>query len=728
MSNNGNKIDTRGNLPLFITLLFLIPVFFVVLMLSSRVEGHLPGFLDRSFGLAGMVTTDFSGNSDQVAAIVVQPDGKIIAAGRSTPGSGSSKAVLVRYNPDGTVDTTFGVDGSVSASVLSQCGVSDVALQTDGKIVAIGYANDIYPPDYWVVFRFNTDGSVDPTFGTDGKYLISPATYAYATSVAIQNDGRIVVGGHSNRGFAIDVFTIMRLTSSGTLDTSFHDDGFVTTQFGTIDYLYDIAIQPTDGKIIAVGANNLNPSGDPDFAIARYFPNGVLDSSFDGDGKVTTKIAVGYDGAFKAIIQPDGKIIAAGEGRKDPNYNQFEVVRYNTDGSLDTTFSDDGKATVSLSTTNSECYTAIQQRDGKIVLGGYGWVGPGTSSYMAFARFNNDGQLDNTFDNDGKLTISSAGQSSSNTLALQPDGKIIAGGSVTVDAMTDFALARFIGGVPEVADFDGDGKSDVSIFRPGSSEWWYLKSSDGSAGTGIFGESGDVPIPADYDMDGKTDFAVWRPGMLGYAFILQSSTGTVRTEQFGQTGDIPMVGDWDSDGWPDLAVYRDSAFGAQSYFFYRGSLNNVDGNTTYVPWGTAGDKPIRGDFDGDGKLDATVFRPSNATWYILQSSSGDYRFDYWGLATDKFVPADYDADGKSDLAVFRDGVWYVRQSSDGAEKYVQFGLADDVPVPADYNGDIGDEIAVFRDGVWYLLMPDGAVKYQTFGVSTDSPVAGAYLR
>ena len=722
-----NKDDTSSFLPLIFTFLISLLTFALLIIPSARVEGLLPGSLDQTFGSGGKVTTDFSGNWDQIAAIALQSDGRILAAGTSAPDSGNSKAILARYNSDGTPDASFGAAGVVVTTVMTRCGLTDVVMQPDGKIIAAGYANDLYPPDYFVVIRYNPDGSLDNTFGNAGIFSISPANYAFPAAVVVQSDGRIVVGGHSNRGSANDVFTIMRLTSSGGLDTSFHDDGFVTTQFGTVDFLNDIAIQPADGKIVAVGANDLNPSGDPDFAIARYFPNGVLDTSFDGDGKVTTKIAVGYDGAFEVLIQPDGKLVVAGQGRKDPNNNQFEVARYNTNGSLDTTFSGDGKAAVALSTTNSEAYSAVLQRDGKIVLGGHGWVGAGTGSYMAFARFTNDGQLDTTFDSDGKLTIDFASGSTSSSLALQPDGRIVAGGTVTAGTASDFAMARFIGGIPGVADFDGDGKTDLSVFRESTSEWWYLKSGDSQPVTASFGQQGDIPIPADYDNDGKTDLAVWRAGTLGYAYILQSSNGTVRPEQFGETGDLPIVGDWDADGKPDLAVYRDSAFGTQSYFFYRGSLNNAAGNTTYVPWGTAGDRAMRGDYDGDGRLDAAVFRPSNATWYILQSANGTYRYLSWGIPTDRFVPADYDGDGKTDFAVFREGTWYVLQSSNAIPRYVQFGVATDILVPADYNGDLAAEPAVYRGGDWYVLAPDGSVQISHFGLNTDAPVMRAYL-
>lgn len=281
------------------------------------------------------------------------------------------------------------------------------------------------------------------------------------------------------------------------------------------------------------------------------------------------------------------------------------------------------------------------------------------------------------------------------------------------------------------SDFDGDGRADPSVFRP-STGMWYLNRSTSGFAAAQWGTSTDKLTPADFDGDDKADIAVWRPDVASVAafYVLQSSNGTVRTERFGQTGDTPVaVGDWDGDGRADPAIYRDSAFGSQGYFFYRGSLNNPSGNITYVPWGTAGDMPMRGDFDGDGKQDAAVFRPSNSTWYILQSSNGQIRYDNWGLATDKFVNADYDGDGKTDLAVFRGGTWYVKQSSNGQAAYFSWGTAADLPVPADYDGDAKTDIAVYRNGAWYIrLSSSGTLSVVPFGLGSDLAVPNSFVQ
>lgn len=280
-------------------------------------------------------------------------------------------------------------------------------------------------------------------------------------------------------------------------------------------------------------------------------------------------------------------------------------------------------------------------------------------------------------------------------------------------------------------DFDGDGKADPSIFRSSDNSWYISRSTAGTTAA-QWGAAGDRLTPADFDGDDKTDIAVWRAGgpTVAAFYILQSSTNTVRIELFGQTGDDPaMVGDWDGDGRADPAVYRDSAFGSQSYFFYRGSLNNPSGTVTYLPFGTTGDIPMRGDFDGDGKFDRAVFRPSAGGWYITQSSNGAARFENWGLSTDKFVPADYDGDAKTDLAVFRAGVWYIKQSSTGTAAIMSWGSGTDTLVPADYDADGKTDPAIYRSGVWYLrLSSSGALSAKSFGGAADQPVANAFVK
>lgn len=267
-----------------------------------------------------------------------------------------------------------------------------------------------------------------------------------------------------------------------------------------------------------------------------------------------------------------------------------------------------------------------------------------------------------------------------------------------------------------VADFDGDGRTDVSVYRPNDGAWYVLQSSNNGFSAALFGASEDIPAPGDFDGDGKTDYAVFRPSN-GTFYILQSTNGFT-AYQFGQNGDVPVVADYDGDGKVDVAVYRGG-------FWYR--LNSSNGSFVSVHFGAGNDKPVAGDYDADGKFDVAVFRPSDGVWYLLKSTEGFSAFPF-GISTDKPVQADYDADGKTDIAVFRDGFWYIQQSRDGFTG-LAFGFASDKPVPGDYDGDGRADVSVYRpsNGAWYLNQSADGFTARIFGASTDKPVPAAYI-
>ena len=258
-------------------------------------------------------------------------------------------------------------------------------------------------------------------------------------------------------------------------------------------------------------------------------------------------------------------------------------------------------------------------------------------------------------------------------------------------------------------DFDGDGRSDISVFRPSDSVWYLNRSAQGFLAI-QFGLATDKIVPADYDGDGTTDLAVYRDGAW---WIMRSTNGTVETRAFGQAGDIPVPADYTGDGRDELAVYRNGQWW---------SLDLSNEQSSLINFGLATDKPVPADYDGDGRVDQAVYR--NGEWHINRSTLG-YTVISFGLAGDRPVVGDYDADGRADLAVYRDGTWYLQQSTAGFSA-IQWGLSTDIPTPADYDGDGKTDAAVFRDGTWYLNRTTSGVLIQQFGLPGDKPVEAAY--
>jgi uncharacterized delta-60 repeat protein len=416
--------------------LTLVGVVALVLAMANPAAAP-PGDLDTTFDGDGKVTTDFASNTDSADAVAIQGDGKIVTAGFAFV-SGTEDFALTRYNTDGSLDTTFDGDGKVTTDFGGTDQAHGVAIQADGKIVAVGSTRLSGPNDF-ALARYNSDGSLDTSFDGDGRVTGSFAI-GVANAVVIQADGRIVAAGLAVVSGNTD-FALARYNTDGSLDTAFDGDGRVNTDFaGSTDDAHGVAIQ-ADGKIVATG---YTVSGTYEFALARYNTDGSLDTSFDGDGKVTTDFAGGVDQAFGGVaIQADGKIVAAGCLACFSGTPDFALARYNTDGSLDTTFDGDGKVTTDFAAAPDIAYGVVIQANGKIVVAGEAVVS-GIFDF-ALARYNTDGSLDTTFSGDGKVTTDFTGsEDRARAVVIQANGRIVAAGFARVSGTgADFALARY---------------------------------------------------------------------------------------------------------------------------------------------------------------------------------------------------------------------------------------------------------------------------------------------
>jgi subtilisin-like proprotein convertase family protein len=296
----------------------------------------------------------------------------------------------------------------------------------------------------------------------------------------------------------------------------------------------------------------------------------------------------------------------------------------------------------------------------------------------------------------------------------------------TVQIVSSFTCEPITGGPNPRADYDGDGKTDPSVFRPSEGNWYILGSTSGFAAT-HFGLGTDTVVPGDYNGDGKADFAVFRPdnteGLPDF-HVLYNDTFTYAAFPWGLVDDIAVPGDFDGDGKADFAIWRPS----NQYFYIYGSNG---GSTTVAQFGSADDKPLAIDKDGDGKANLAVYRTSNHTFYIADATgvpAQNFSAIPWGLDGDKLVPADYDGDNKEDVAVYRpsNGTWYIYTQS-GNTVITQFGLASDVPAPGDYDGDGTYDIAVYRNGTWYINGSTAGLSILHFGSAGDIPLPSAYI-
>lgn len=437
---------------------------------------YLPdGRLDPTFGSGGSVRTSFTGPDNEAYAVLQQPDGKAIIAGLATNPNNDRFVALARFDDAGGLDSSFGDGGTVrTAANGSTDELKALAVQSDGRLVAAGTTFNGSSPDL-AIARYHPDGSLDPTFGVGGTVVVGSADGAEeAGGVVVQDSGHVVVSARFYDTSSVDV-GLVRLQPDGSLDTSFGNDGrLIMATVGPAEYASDLVLQD-DGKMVLVGS--ATAAGGSTFLLVRYLADGTLDPGF-GSGGVVTGSVPGV--ATAGLQQADGKLVAVGSASGFTTL--FAMARWNADGSPDTTFGAGGRTYLSATGTTDQILRAVaQQADGRLLAAGGNtvvrsdaagtnpfasvWVGRGPVNHFAIAeqpdgrligageelsgyiraqfalaRYGSTGSLDPTFGAGGSVTtrVGAAG-SQVGALQVQPDTRIVAAGS----ASGDFALARY---------------------------------------------------------------------------------------------------------------------------------------------------------------------------------------------------------------------------------------------------------------------------------------------
>jgi uncharacterized delta-60 repeat protein len=732
---------------------------------------NLDGSRDASFGADGIVAVPFGRASGPAADMVVQPDGRILIAGTIDQGGGNYDFVVARTTAEGQSDPTFGA-GTGRVIIPFDFGAnnadfaSGIALQPDGKIIVVGTVDGQYgggDTDFGVA-RLNPDGTLDPSFDTDGKRWIAfdlgGANADVAGAVIVQPDGKIVVVGAAEVPGGGTDFAVARLNPDGKLDTTFSfpaGAGRLTITFdppgvGNVDRATGVALQE-DGKIVVVGV--ASPGGDADFGIARLNPDGTLDSAFSGDGKQTVAFNLGGandDLAEDVAIQDDGKIVMVGHATTAAAMNvDIAVARLNPDGAIDSAFGSNGKATIAfdLGGNNADFGRAVALQGDRILVAGSAQLNLTGDFDFAIARLQDDGTLDLSFNGDGKqyigFDLAAPFGDEAVALELLPGNRVLLAGTATA--------APPIGGQ--------------------------------LAGLARLNVSPVISVEGDYDGDGQTDLASYR-----YDAAAGAAAFHLRMSNFGAIMDatrtisgvgprvVPVSGDFDGDGITDVAVVDplgDVTPGASTWILL---LSGSGLARRDVAFGATGelDRPAPADYDGDGTTDIATFRadsdlvPGAAQWFILPSIPNDNGFDttlgafpvVFGApgGTDLPAPADYDGDGRADIATFRPvsdlhpgaADWFILPSGPNVPNYqttsggfnITFGASGnaDQPAVADFNHDGRADIVAFRSdsdlvagsAQWFILPSSGASPgYSggfpvTFGTAGEIAAVGDYDR
>jgi uncharacterized delta-60 repeat protein len=421
----------------------ILSIIFVMLLLFScggddSSSGLPSGSLDTTFAGSGKVNAPYINGQDYIQALGIQSEGAIVAAGY-TYSSTRFNIALARYRSNGALDTTFGSNGKeVSSFGINNSKAYALVIQTDDKIVVAGEYGDESSSTF-ALARYSSEGIIDTTFGTDGGVSTTIGTFASVYALALQSDGKIVAAGYTYDG-SNNNFALARYNTDGTLDTTFGTDGIVVTAGSGDDSAKALGIQ-SDGKIVAAGYTEVG--GNKCFAVVRYNADGSRDTTFGTDGGVITAIGSSDDEINALRIQSNGYIIVAGESKNSSNYD-IALARYNSKGVLDTTFGTGGIVITAIGSGDDKAYALGILSDGSIVTAGYS-VSGGKANF-ALLRYNSGGSLITGFGTGGKVTTAiGSGNSWAHALAVQSNGRPVVAGWYDNGVVDNyFVLARYM--------------------------------------------------------------------------------------------------------------------------------------------------------------------------------------------------------------------------------------------------------------------------------------------
>jgi uncharacterized delta-60 repeat protein len=660
------------------------------------------GALDPTFDGDGIRAMQSPyGTIDIVRDVARQSDGKYVVVGAFSNG-GATNSALTRFNADGSLDTSFG-DGGTVQPVGSSYALYAVEIQTDGKIV-VGGTNG----PSTVAFRYNANGTPDTTFGSNGERSLSTGgtieTGTFSSGLTIQADGKLVLVNYS-RNTATSSFydaAIVRLTASGAVDTTFHGTGYRVFSINSNgnDVPYDV-VQQADGKLLMVGVSaSSTSSATNNFFAARFNTNGSLDTTFGGGlGYVVVNVSTnpaGNDVAYRVALQSDGKIVLGGVANGD-----FGLVRLNADGTLDTTFDSDGKVTSDFGSTDTPLAMAVDA-GGKIILAGY--TGAGTTCDFALARYTSTGALDTTFDFDGKRTFSLGPNADQiYSMLVQSDGKYVAvGTTVGLTSGADFALVRLNSDGSFDTTFAGDGIATLNGGVPSLLINTVLPEADGTI---LVGGSAYRPAQSpDYAQSGF----IWRmlsDGTFDTSFGTGGMSVTTAVSDVGQLvvqpsdGKIIFVG-IGGVGRLNASGTLDTTFGSSGYLTYPYS---------FTPYDIA--------LQADGKLvvGGVYFRGTNNDFAVARYTSAGVLDTTFGVGGWAIVDLQGNHDYGRAIALQNDGkIVITGETYDGSTNY-SFGAVrfnTDGSLDTAFSGD-GVQVISVGTGYAYptdvVIQPDGKI-------------------